>query len=128
MLHAGRSQVRFPTYEVIGLVFVSLPNFSSRTMALGLTPPLTEVNTKNLPGGRGVKRCRHHVKHISVYLSRLVGRPGFGPRNIETGSEVQGGLFLPVIRRYERKADRALPPSAEVTNNVGVPPFPLTSS
>jgi hypothetical protein len=36
--------------EVIG--FFNLPNPSSRTMALGLTQPLTEVSTRNLPGGK----------------------------------------------------------------------------
>jgi hypothetical protein len=35
--------------EVIG--FVNWPNPSSRTMALGLTQPLTEMSTRNLPGG-----------------------------------------------------------------------------
>jgi hypothetical protein len=37
--------------EVIGLF--NRPNLSSRTMALGSTQPLTEMNTKNLPGGKG---------------------------------------------------------------------------
>jgi hypothetical protein len=29
------------------------PNPSSRTMALGSTQPLTEMSTRNLPGGKG---------------------------------------------------------------------------
>jgi hypothetical protein len=29
------------------------PNPSSRIMALGSTQPLTEMNTRNLPGGKG---------------------------------------------------------------------------
>jgi hypothetical protein len=33
--------------------FCNLPNPSSRTMALGLTQPLTEMNMRNLPGGKG---------------------------------------------------------------------------
>jgi hypothetical protein len=37
--------------EVIG--FFNLPNPSSRTMALGSTQPLTEMNIRNLPGGKG---------------------------------------------------------------------------
>jgi hypothetical protein len=37
--------------EVIG--FFNLPNPSSRTMALGLTQPLTEMSTRNLPGSKG---------------------------------------------------------------------------
>jgi hypothetical protein len=32
--------------------FFNLPNPSSRTMALGSTQPLTEMSTRNLPGGR----------------------------------------------------------------------------
>jgi hypothetical protein len=36
--------------EVIGLF--NWPNTSSRTMALGSTQPLTEMSTRNLPGGK----------------------------------------------------------------------------
>jgi hypothetical protein len=32
------------------IAFLTLPNPSSRTMALGLTKPLTEMSSKNLPG------------------------------------------------------------------------------
>jgi hypothetical protein len=48
MLEAGRSRVRFPMKS---LEFFDLSNPSSRTMAMGLTQPLTEMSTKNLPGG-----------------------------------------------------------------------------
>jgi hypothetical protein len=47
MLQAGWSQVQVPD-EVN---FFNLPNPSSRTMALGSTQPLTEMSTRNLPGG-----------------------------------------------------------------------------
>jgi hypothetical protein len=47
MLQAGRWPVRVPD-EV---EFFNLPNPSSRTMALGSTQPLTEMSTRNLPGG-----------------------------------------------------------------------------
>jgi hypothetical protein len=46
MLQAGRLPVRVSD-EVD---FFSLPNPSSRTMALGSTQPLTEMSTRNLPG------------------------------------------------------------------------------
>jgi hypothetical protein len=47
-LQAGRSPVR-----VLDEVdFLNLPNPSSHTMALGLTQPLTEMSTRNLPGGK----------------------------------------------------------------------------
>jgi hypothetical protein len=48
MLQAGRSPVRVPD-EVD---FFNLPNPSSRTMAVGSTQPLTEMSTRNLPGGK----------------------------------------------------------------------------
>jgi hypothetical protein len=48
MLQAGRSPVRAPD-EVD---FFDLPNPSSRTMALGSTQPLTEMSTRNFPGGK----------------------------------------------------------------------------
>jgi hypothetical protein len=44
MLQAGRSPFRGG--------FFNLPNLSSRTMALGSTRPLTEMITRNLPGGK----------------------------------------------------------------------------
>jgi hypothetical protein len=37
--------------EFIG--FFNWPNSSSRNMAPGLTQPLTEMRTRNLPGGNG---------------------------------------------------------------------------
>jgi hypothetical protein len=48
MLQAERSPVRVP-HEVD---FFNLPNPSRRTMALGSTQPLTEMSTRNLPGGK----------------------------------------------------------------------------
>jgi hypothetical protein len=33
--------------------FFNWPNPSSRTMTLGSTQPLTEISTRNLPGGKG---------------------------------------------------------------------------
>jgi hypothetical protein len=36
-----------------GIDFFNLPNPSSRTMALGSTQPLTEMITRNTPGGEG---------------------------------------------------------------------------
>jgi hypothetical protein len=48
MLQTGRSRLRVPD-EVD---FFNLPNTSSRTMALGSIQPLTEMSTRNLPGGK----------------------------------------------------------------------------
>jgi hypothetical protein len=48
MLQAGRSPVRI----LDEVDFFNLPNPSSRTKALGSTQPLTEMSTRNLPGGK----------------------------------------------------------------------------
>jgi hypothetical protein len=50
MLQAGRSGGSSPNELDI---FFDLPNPSSRTMALESTQPLTEMNTRNVPGGKG---------------------------------------------------------------------------
>jgi hypothetical protein len=47
MLQAGRSRDRIPMGSVS-----NLPNPSSRIMALGSTQPLTEMSTRNIPGGK----------------------------------------------------------------------------
>jgi hypothetical protein len=47
MLQARRSRVRV----LMRWIFFNLPNPSSRTMTLGSTKPLTEMSTRNLPGG-----------------------------------------------------------------------------
>jgi hypothetical protein len=51
MLQAGKSRVRFPMRSVD--FSIDRPNPSSRTMALGSTQRLTEMSTRNLPGGKG---------------------------------------------------------------------------
>jgi hypothetical protein len=38
--------------------FFYLPNTSNRSMALGSTQPLTEMSTRNLPGGKGRPECK----------------------------------------------------------------------
>jgi hypothetical protein len=48
MLQAGRSRVRNPMRSEN---FVSLPNPSSRTMAVEFTQPVTEMSTKKFFGG-----------------------------------------------------------------------------
>jgi hypothetical protein len=48
ILQAGRSQDLF---QMRSLDFFSLPNSSSHTMALGSTQFLTEMSTRDLPGG-----------------------------------------------------------------------------
>jgi hypothetical protein len=48
MLQAVRSPVRVPD----AADFFNLPNPSSRIMALGSTQPLTQMSTRNFPGGK----------------------------------------------------------------------------
>jgi hypothetical protein len=62
MLQAGRSLVRFPA-EVD---FFNLPNPSSRAMALGSTQPLTQMSSRNLPGGK--KRPTRRADNLAEYL------------------------------------------------------------
>jgi hypothetical protein len=47
MLQGGRVRVRVP----LKWILFNLPNPSSHTMNLGSTQPLTEMSTRNLPGG-----------------------------------------------------------------------------
>jgi hypothetical protein len=54
MLQSGKSRV-----QVLDEAdFFNLPNPSSCTMALGLTQPLTEMSTRNLPGDKKRLACR----------------------------------------------------------------------
>jgi hypothetical protein len=58
--------------------FFNRPNSSSRTTALGSTQPLTEMNTKNLPGGKG--RLARKVSPPSV---RRMSRKSEGAPDID---------------------------------------------
>jgi hypothetical protein len=50
MLQAGKSRIRVP---ISSLNFSIYTNNSTCTMVLGLTQPLTEMSTGNLPRGKG---------------------------------------------------------------------------
>jgi hypothetical protein len=49
MLKAGRLRVQIP----MPLALFNLRNPSNRTMTVELTQSLTEMSTRNLPGGKG---------------------------------------------------------------------------
>jgi hypothetical protein len=70
MLQAARSLVLFPD-EVDSF---NLPNPSSRTMALGSTQPLTEMNTRNLPGG--IKRPARRADNLAAIYEPNVRKCG----------------------------------------------------
>jgi hypothetical protein len=55
MLQAGKAWVRIPMKL---LNFFNLSNPSSRTVALGSTQPLTEMSTRNIPGGKRQPACK----------------------------------------------------------------------
>jgi hypothetical protein len=56
--------------EVIGFFVFNLPNPSSRTMALGLTQPLTEMSTRKLPGGKG--QPAHKAGNLAAIYEPIV--------------------------------------------------------
>jgi hypothetical protein len=56
------------SWKLVGLIpneaigFFNLPNPSSRIMALESTQPLTEMSTRNLPGGKGWQACKADIQ------------------------------------------------------------------
>jgi hypothetical protein len=66
MLQDGRSPVRVPD-EVD---FFNLPNPSGRTIVLGLTQPLTELSTRNLPSGK--KRPARRADNLAAICEPIV--------------------------------------------------------
>jgi hypothetical protein len=50
--------------------FFTWSNISSRTMALGSTQPLTEISTRNLPGGKG--QLAHEADNLTAICEPIV--------------------------------------------------------
>jgi hypothetical protein len=67
-LQAERSRVRV---SMRSLDFFKLPNPSSRTMALWLTHPLTEMSTRNIPGGNG-REARKAADSLTAICEPIV--------------------------------------------------------
>jgi hypothetical protein len=66
-------------YEIIGLQ--NLPNPSSRTVELESTQPLTEMSTRNLPGGKGRRRLKLTTSppSISRFSTKLEASTSHNP-------------------------------------------------
>jgi hypothetical protein len=67
MLQAARSRIRFPMRS---LEFFNVYNPSSRTMAPGSTQPLTEMSTRNFPGGK--ERPTRKAYNLTAICERTV--------------------------------------------------------
>jgi hypothetical protein len=51
--------------------FFNLPNSFSRTMTLGSTQPLSEISTRNLPGGKN--RPAYRADNLAAICEPIVG-------------------------------------------------------
>jgi hypothetical protein len=79
--------VEFANRKVAGsspdevIAFFYLPDAASRTMALGLTQSLTEINTRNLPGGGKVARPALKADDL-VDICELIFNKMWDPRRL----------------------------------------------
>jgi hypothetical protein len=66
MLQAGRSRVRFSMRSLDFLIDLIL----LAALALGSTQPLTEMSTRNLPGGKG--QLAHKTENLTAICEATV--------------------------------------------------------
>jgi hypothetical protein len=79
MLQAGKSRIRIPMRWI----------FSSRTMALGSTQPITEMSIRNLPGGKG--RPGRKADNLTAICESIV-RENVGASTSHNPLDLQGLL------------------------------------
>jgi hypothetical protein len=89
MLQAGRSPLQVPD-EVD---FFSLLNPCSCNMALGSTQPLTEMSTRNLPGGK--KQPAHRADNLAAICEPKVWKCGSLNLTTLRASMACTGIALP---------------------------------
>jgi hypothetical protein len=86
MLQAGRSRVRIPMRSLV--FHYDLPNPSCHTVSRSLTLPLTEMNTRNLPGGGGGKaRSALKADNLNTICEPIVYTSG-----LELGVHLSSGV------------------------------------
>jgi hypothetical protein len=94
MLQAGRLRVRFPMRP---LDLFNCPNRSTRTMVLPSTQRLTEMNTRNLPGGKGWLVFRADLTAICDCLGNVEASKSHNPTGLH--GLLQGHLYLFLINK-----------------------------
>jgi hypothetical protein len=90
---AGRSRVRVPMRWIFSIYLI----LSSCTMALGSTQPLTEMSTRNIPGGEGQPACK--TDNLTAICEPIVYKNvGASTSHSPMGlhGPLQGYLYLPL--------------------------------
>jgi hypothetical protein len=80
--------------EVIG--FFNWPNPSSRTRALGSTQPLTEMSTRNIPGGKGRRVLINSPPSVSRLFKHVAAWTSHNHMGLH--GLLQGQLYLPPLQ------------------------------
>jgi hypothetical protein len=95
-------------------------------MALGSTQPLTEMSTRNIPGGKGRQACGAHKLTAIPELFRKCGRldvsQPYGPSRSVTGIALPFTFMHTFMNNHTQQSSQ----SPDHTQNVGYPYFLVT--